>query len=233
MNRALLQMSYTLRKEKQTKDTKIIINFIFAFIIINILFKFFLFPVRQCSVTMEPDVPKNSLVMVSPALKNPDRGDVVLIKPNTKKTNNVFKKIVNPFVTFFTAQQVSLLDDNEIPGTKSHLRRIVGLPGDTIYMNDFLIYVKPAEERHFLTEYELADNTYTIKSYKLPIDWDNSIAIKNSFTELKLEQNEYFVLGDNRLSSFDSRIWGIVKHKDITGTALACYFPFKNFKKLF
>lgn len=233
MNRNLLAMSYTARKEKHDKDVRILVNFLFSFILIHIFFNFIICPVKQTSKSMVPDIPENSYVMVSPMMKNPQRGDVVLIKAKTSNTNNFFKKVINPFVKFFTGQQISLTENMNVPGTKPHLRRIIALPGDTIYMKDFLVYVKPAGEKHFLTEYELSDSLYKIGSAHLPAGWDNSIAIQSSFDEITLKKNEYFVLGDNRISAFDTRVWGFINHNDIKGTALLCYLPIRNFKKLF
>ena len=179
---------------------------------------------------MIPDISEKSAVMVSPALKNYSRGDVVLLKPRKKVSSNFFKKQADIFIRFFTAQQISIFEKSELPASKSHLRRIVGMPGDTIYMRDYVLYIKPAGEKHFLTEFEIVENPYNVTFFVPPADWDTEIGVKGSFDEITLGYNEYFVLADNRKSSDDSRLWGSVKSEDIKAKVLMCYFPFKNFK---
>ena len=181
---------------------------------------------------MIPDVPEKSVVMVSPVAGNYERGDVVLLDSRYFRKKNFFISQVDRLVRFFTAQQISLFEHNEVPSSKSHIRRVVGMPGDTIYMRDYVLYIKPAGERHFLTEFEIVEEPYNVTFYVPPADWDTEIGVKGSFDEITLGYNEYFVLADNRKSSDDSRLWGAVKKDEITAKVIMCYFPFRNFKLL-
>ena len=181
---------------------------------------------------MIPDVPEKSVVMVSPVAGNYERGDVVLLDSRFSRKKNFFISQVDRLVRFFTAQQVSLFENNELPSSKAHVRRVVGMPGDTIYMRDYVLYIKPAGERHFLTEFEIVEEPYNVTFYVPPADWDTEIGVKGSFDEITLAYNEYFVLADNRKSSDDSRLWGAVKKDEIAAKVLMCYFPFRNFKLL-
>ena len=189
-----------------------------------------IYPVRQNSVSMIPDIPEKSVVLVSPVAGNFQRGDVVLLQPRYTKKLNLFLSQVQRFVSFFTAQQISIFENNEQPSSKAHVRRIVGMPGDTIYMRDYVLYVKPSGEKHFLTEFEIVEDPYNVTFYVPPAEWDTEIGVKGSFDEFTLGYNEYFVLADNRKSSDDSRLWGPVKKEDISSKVLLCYFPFRNFK---
>ena len=232
MNRQALEYSYTLRKQIKNRNIKIILSFTIAIIYIAIVTNIVLFPVRQNADSMNPDIPEKGLVFVTPLLKNPHRGDIVLLEQRTDLNSNVFKKIANAFVYFFTARQINLTSDPEIPGTNKQLRRVVALPGDTLYMKDYKLYVRPQGNRHFLTEFELSDHTYNITFCKSVPGWDESIGVTGDFEEFTLGDDEYFVLSDNRFSSTDSRIWGPVSQKRFGGTALLCYWPFKSFKGL-
>ena len=224
--------SYQIKKERRRRTGFLILFFICLYIFINVVITYLIYPVRQNSVSMIPDVPEKSVVMVSPVAGNYERGDVVLLDSRFSRKKNFFISQIDRLVRFFTAQQVSLFENNELPSSKAHVRRVVGMPGDTIYMRDYVLYIKPAGERHFLTEFEIVEEPYNVTFYVPPADWDTEIGVKGSFDEITLAYNEYFVLADNRKSSDDSRLWGAVKKDEIAAKVLMCYFPFRNFKLL-
>ena len=230
MNRNAEMFSYQLKKERRKRTGFIILFFICLYIFINIVITYLVYPVCQNSLSMIPDVSEKSAVMVSPVVSNYSRGDIVLLKERKSFSKNFFKKQADIFIRFFTAQQISIFEKSDLPSTKPHLRRIVGMPGDTIYMRDYVLYIKPAGEKHFLTEFEIVENPYNVTFFVPPADWDTEIGVKGSFDEITLGYDEYFVLADNRKSSDDSRLWGAVKSEDIKAKVLMCYFPFKNFR---
>lgn len=88
----------------------------------------------------------------------------------------------------------------------SIIKRIIGLPGETIECIDGVIYIN--------------DEEYEDKY---------AYGITSDFNEIKLKDDEYFVLGDNRLVSKDSRYFGPVKFKYIEGTCNVVIFPFSKF----
>ncbi len=230
MNHNVEVFSYQLKKQRQRKTVTFIFFFITLYIFINLLITFVVCPVRQNSTSMIPDIPEKSIVMTFPAASCYSRGDVVLLEAQYKKTAGFAMRCLDRFVKFFTAQQISLLEDPLQPSSKSHIRRVVGLPGDTIYMRDYVLYIKPAGEKHFLTEFESVEKPYNVTFFVPPADWDTEIGVKGSFGEITLGSNQYFVLADNRKSSDDSRLWGAVKKEDVSAKVLLCYFPFNSFR---
>ena len=90
------------------------------------------------------------------------------------------------------------------------IKRIIGLPGETIEIKDkkVTIYNKDKPGGFILDESYLAPEQET---------FGNSVT--------KLDDNEYFVLGDNRLESSDSRRWGMVNKTLITGKAFLRPWP--------
>lgn len=230
MNRNAEVYSYSLKKERKRRTIALILFLICFYITVNLAVTFLVYPVYQKSVSMIPDLPQDSVVMVSPLFHNYERGDVVLLQPRKSSNVNFFKHQADRFVRFFTAQQISILANTEQPSSKSHLRRIVGIPGDTIYMRDYVLYIKPAGEKHFLTEFEITGQPYNVTFFVPPADWDTEIGVKGSFDEVTLGYNQYFVLADNRKSSDDSRLWGTVDKDSISAKVLMCYFPFKSFR---
>lgn len=96
------------------------------------------------------------------------------------------------------------------------IKRIIGLPSETVAIKDntVTIYNKDKPGGFVLGESYLAPEQKTL---------GNSV--------IKLDDNEYFVLGDNRLQSSDSRRWGPVNKSLITGTAFLRPWPItKNIK---
>lgn len=88
------------------------------------------------------------------------------------------------------------------------IKRIIGLPGETIKWQDGSIYVNGTELQE---SYE-----------KLPTAGNDGYQLK---------EGEYFVLGDNRLSSSDSRSFGPIKKESIRGRTWLVYWPIFKGKK--
>ncbi|MBI2674654.1 MAG: signal peptidase I [Candidatus Yanofskybacteria bacterium] len=97
------------------------------------------------------------------------------------------------------------------------IKRIIGLPGETIEVknNKVIIYNAESTEGLVLVEDYLDTGQETFG---------------NMLT--RLDDNEYFVLGDNRLASSDSRRWGPVNKILITGKAFLRAWPFTRFDKI-
>lgn len=89
--------------------------------------------------------------------------------------------------------------------SKSYIKRVIGLPGDEVAIYDGTVYV---------------NGERLLEDYVPPEYRDHySYALK------KIEPDHYFVLGDHRTSSNDSRAWGTVERKNIYGKAVFVYWP--------
>ncbi|MDD5651937.1 MAG: signal peptidase I [Candidatus Moranbacteria bacterium] len=90
------------------------------------------------------------------------------------------------------------------------IKRVIGLPGEKVELKNGKVYIYNDEslEGTELKEDYLPDDTYTQGSGKYEVGED-----------------EYFVLGDNRSHSSDSRSWGLVSSKDIIGKVLLRAWP--------
>lgn len=95
------------------------------------------------------------------------------------------------------------------------IKRIIGLPGEKVQIKDGAVFLYNAEhpEGFKLPEAYLSED---LKTYAL------------SEEETSLSQNEYYVLGDNRNASKDSRSFGPVDKKFITGRVLLRGWPFNR-----
>ena len=230
MNRQLFEYSYELKKQNKRKVISLIVYLILIYFILNCIFMFLIFPVKQSSNSMTPDFPEGSISFITKLYSVPKRGDIVVLKSNNNKERRFYEIIWHNISSFFTAQQYDSYVDTNSPGTNYQLRRVVGLPGDEIYMQDYVLYIKPADEKHFLTEFELAEKPYNLTFLTPPAQWNGSVGVKGSFDPIVLGQNEYYVLGDNRISVSDSRLWGTISKQEMTGRVILRYFPIKSIK---
>lgn len=231
--------SFALKKEIQRKTLLVVLAFFLLCIVIQLITVFILFPVRVQTSAMTPEYSENSLVFVVPySPAHPlffqryhiQRGSVVYLKPLEDSDVSFVKKAANFLVEFFTFRQASIIKpENEISGVPS-LRRVVGLPGDTLYMKDYVLYVKPAGESHFLTEFEVADRMYEIATESAVHDYQ--IGVTGNVEEFTLAEDEYYLLADERVHSLDSRLYGPVRADRISGKAILRYFPFDAFSAL-
>lgn len=93
------------------------------------------------------------------------------------------------------------------------VKRLIGLPGDTVSIEEGVVYIngEPLEEPYL-------DPAHTRR--------------KGSMEPRTLAENEYFVLGDNRDNSNDSRRIGPLSRKMIIGKVRRVFFPFRAWRKV-
>ena len=92
--------------------------------------------------------------------------------------------------------------------TQDYIKRVIGLPGDVVSVQGTQIYV---------------NGKLLSESYVKPYNQGNPF---DSFTNRVIPPNDYFVLGDNRAGSADSRDWGCVPRVNIIGRVGLVYWPF-------
>ncbi|MBQ5471720.1 MAG: signal peptidase I [Treponema sp.] len=230
MNKDIYELSYTMKKDLHQKISFAFVLIFSALLITNLILVFVIFPVRQTSVSMQPDIPKESCVMFTPLNRNFKRGSVVLLKKRSAEKTSLFENVSNSVINFCTARQFSPFLSNKYMGNSEQIRRVIGIPGDEIYMRDYVMYIKPKGEKFFLTEFELIEKNYNVEINSAPALWDGSLGASGSFETITLAENEYFVLGDERNSAVDSRLWGVITNKNIKASALFVYLPVNKFK---
>jgi len=103
------------------------------------------------------------------------------------------------------------------PEDPSHrfIKRIVGLPGETLEIKDGKVIIYRDGVSQVLDESEYLSNSVTTGDF-----------------QITLGENEYFVLGDNRSFSFDSRKFGVLPRDKIIGRVIFRAWPFTAFDKI-
>lgn len=84
------------------------------------------------------------------------------------------------------------------------IKRVIGLPGETLIFKDRAVYLKSANQ----SAETLLDEPYL-----------KQITIPGEIKEITVDPNHYFVMGDNRGASSDSRSWGQLPRENIIGSA--------------
>jgi len=156
------------------------------------------------------------------------RGSVVLVDMFRENKPSSFIRVLDSFVRLFTAQQVSLAEQKE----HLYVKRVIGLPGDEITMTNFVIRVKAKGSSYSLTEFEVSDYDYTTEIPQIPALWDSSLPFSGNLDRIVLGENECFVISDDRSNTNDSRTWGPVPIKNISGKALFRYWPINRFGRI-
>ena len=96
--------------------------------------------------------------------------------------------------------------------SKDFIKRVIGEPGDVVELHNKLVYVngKPLEEPYAI--------------HGDPAVYPREAQPRDNFGPFAVPQDSYFMMGDNRDHSLDSRYWGVVKLNKIKGKAFIIYW---------
>ena len=116
--------------------------------------------------------------------------------------------------------------DSKVADTRL-VKRVIGLPGDTVEMRDNRLTINGIEARYSNVEYA-ADAIFAIES---DVSMSHRIELArtggsrlSTFGPVKVPKDRYLVLGDNRDNSADSRVYGFIPREEIVGNARTIVF---------
>jgi signal peptidase I len=161
-----------------------------------------------------PHIPFTSINL--PGYSNPKRGEVVV------------------FVSPYQPDQAAVGDDP----TPTLVKRLIGMPGDTLYMRDGLVYLNGIAQRQgFAAANNEKGNPNEVNEL---FDWQKRFALATSrfgaapaqpthdnWGPLVVPPGHYFMMGDNRYCSKDSRYWGVVPRENVRGRPMFVYYSYR------
>ena len=185
-----------------------------AFVIVAvIIIRFFIGEIRWIpSGSMRPTLVEGDRIFVervSRFYSTPERGDVMIFYPPFVELDNTFGGVFKRLTGFFCKDI-------------AYIKRVVGLPGDKLE-------IKAAEDgsHNVFINDEALDEPYIQSKYDY---------IKCSDTmhcgPMVIPEGNYFMMGDNRGNSQDSRFWGLLPEDRFIGKAVFLFWPIKNIKSL-
>lgn len=151
-----------------------------------------------------------SVLLIRTFIATPVRVDGSSMNP-TLKSNEIM--ILNLTNDDYDRNDIVVVGPIDLPdGSRGDvIKRVVGLPGEEISCVNGVIYI---DDEKYNDEYA------------------NGNTDCGTYDNVKLEDNEYFILGDNRGVSYDSRLMGPIKYDDIQGTTNLVIFPFSKIGKV-
>jgi signal peptidase I len=178
-----------------------------------ILIRYFLCEIRWIpSGSMKPTLIEGDRIVVERVThfyKKPQRGDILVFYPPFVKINKTPLGIL--------ARRTGI-GCNDV----AFIKRVVGLPGEKVEIKNFkdgrhVVYIndKPLEEKYILSEYDYVPCSDTM--YCGP---------------MIVPEGKYFMMGDNRGNSEDSRFWGFLPEYRIVGRAVTIFWPLNRIKNV-
>lgn len=136
-----------------------------------------------------------------PALGEPDRGDIVVFVPPHEPTKN-------------------------------YVKRLLGLPGDTLAMREKVLYLngepvtEPYAQHGDPLDVHAPGMRWQLGHLVAPAERMRYRPTRDNWGPIVVPAGQYFVLGDNRDDSEDSRYWGFIEDGSIKGKPLFVYYSF-------
>lgn len=119
--------------------------------------------------------------------------------------------------------------------SKNYVKRLIGVPGDTLAMRAGVLYVNGEQQgedyvRHVQPDGDHYDPQFEWqKDYLAPgVDLSSYHPTRDDWGPIIVPEDKFFVLGDNRDNSLDSRYWGFVDRDLIKGRPLIIYYSFEK-----
>ncbi len=114
------------------------------------------------------------------------------------------------------------------------VKRLIGMPGDTLQMKNRVLYINGVEQvEPYVKHSDVPDETHPWmawqRDYLAPgVDRDSYVPTRDNWGPLVLPPDRYLMLGDNRETSLDSRYWGLLEGWRLEGRAVFIYYSYNK-----
>ena len=166
-------------------------------------------PYRIPSGSMEPTLTVGQRVLVNRLAGTPHVGEIVVFHPPL----GAEEQLCGPALASVSPGKAACDSTDPHEASVNFIKRIVAGPGDEIYVLDGHVYRKPKGDAKFVRE----------KDPYIKECGDNSEC--NFPQPITIAPGHWFMMGDNRGNSDDSRFWGPVPSSWIIGEAIFTYWP--------
>lgn len=102
-----------------------------------------------------------------------------------------------------------------------YIKRVIGLPGETLEVRDKVVYINGVKLNEPYVKFIDPDIIQRNSGYPA------ESVVRDNFGPYQIPPNAYFMMGDNRDNSYDSRFWGPVSAKEIIGRPLFIYWSYE------
>lgn len=230
------------KKVDKKKIFKEIILIYFIAVIFVLLFNSMVIQAYKIpSNSMEPTLKENSRVLVNKlnygpkypftdmrifdATSNIRRGDIVVFMSKEYLEKNRLFRLLSNLTYTLTFSLVDLSNivkhyDNDI-----YIKRVIGIPNDVIKYSivngKVIVLVNGVPEKKVIE-----DDYLLIEETEKNSPLLSSMILKKEYI---VKEGEFYVLGDNRIQSFDSRVFGSISKKQIIGKSILKYWPINEF----
>lgn len=236
---------YSLRRKSRVKPVlRVVVLAVLVVVLHAAITRVLVFSFRVDSVAMEPALSRGDRLLATPlafgipisllpaglrSYGNPHRGDLVVFEVPGSPVWTWPTRAAESLLRFVTLNRHSIAEGPDgRPLARLSVKRVIGLPGDAVRMERLRAYVRPAGHVGFEPEEEVMPRGYAINTRQVG-DWPEGLPFGGDTAEIELGQGEYFVLGDNRARSSDSRSWDAVPRALMRGRAVLRYWPVTRF----
>ena len=192
-------------------------------IVLAVLIRYFIWtPTIVKKRSMYPTLKQDERLILSrwgrTTKKMPERGDIITFEAPSKMALSAEEVDLNNPVAVYTNQPKNIFSKFTYYvlewGKQSFIKRVIGLPGEHIKIEDGKVYINGEEYK----EDYLQEDVKTTAS--------------GVFTDFVVPENYVFAMGDNRAESTDCRSFGCIPLEKIEGKVVLRFFPFNRFGKV-
>lgn len=199
----------TITKEKLIAALKETVETVVFVVVMVVIIRFFIGEIRWIpSASMHPTLIEGDRIFVerfSRFYSAPKRGDIIVFYPPDVEIKTDALSIMARLTGFFCKDI-------------AYIKRVIGVPGDKFEIKELL----NGEHRVYINDNPIEEPYIMSPDDYIPCSFDMHCG------PMKIPAGQYFMMGDNRGNSQDSRFWGLLPQERVIGKAIFLFWPFNR-----